>query len=551
VERLTERRDRAVALLRPYVPAIVGVAAILVTLWSAGAVIAVVRTQHSDSRLQHAVDVAGATLDARSVEADRLASRLAASIAVQAALTRGDRAALADVAARNPDVAFFIDGHRVAGSVPPAGLTRAVDVSAGGQVIGRVVAAAAVDREFFDDVRSASGLRSGDQLLATVGGRVAAGPFAGAVLHAATEPRTVKLAGDRFRAVAAPLVAGPRPVQIVALARPSRNPVAGHLLLLAALLTALTGGAVLAVRNGRGLRGARHAALAPADATVRDAIALVGDTLAATHNPDALLPVILEAAIEATGAVGGQLREPGEPHVTKGRTGKNRNALKLDLSSDGRQMTLVLWPREGGFSPDAREAAEWFAGQAVIALENARLHRIVQRQAVTDELTQLANRRHFLSRLSAEISRADRFESPLTLVLADLDDFKRVNDRFGHQAGDIVLREFATILHESVREVDLPVRLGGEEFAVLLPETDLKGGVLLAERLRGRLERLEIPTPNGDSVQVTASFGVASYPSSGSSEDLLVEADGCLYRAKELGKNTVVASPRERHAASG
>jgi diguanylate cyclase (GGDEF)-like protein len=308
---------------------------------------------------------------------------------------------------------------------------------------------------------------------------------------------------------------------------------------------------VLAIRSGRGLRGGRQAALAPPDATVRDAIALVGDTLAATHNPDALVPVILEAAIEATGAVGGQLRESGGPPVTKGQTGKNRNALKLDLSSDSRQMTLVLWPREGGFSAEAREAAEWFAGQAVIALENARLHRIVQRQAVTDELTQLANRRHFLATLSTEISRADRFESTLTLVLADIDDFKRVNDRFGHQMGDNVLREFAKILHESVREVDLPVRLGGEEFAVLLPETDLKGGVLLAERLRGSLERLEIDTPTGDSVQVTASFGVACYPSSGGSEELLVEADGCLYRAKELGKNKVVASPRERHAASG
>jgi diguanylate cyclase (GGDEF)-like protein len=284
---------------------------------------------------------------------------------------------------------------------------------------------------------------------------------------------------------------------------------------------------------------------------VRDAIALVGDTLAATHNPDALLPVILEAAIEATGAVGGQLREHDETLVTKGRTASSRSALSLDLSSDGRQLTLVLWPRQRGFSREARESAEWFAGQAVIALENARLHRIVQRQAVTDELTGLANRRHFLATLSTEMSRADRFDSPLTLVLADIDDFKRVNDRFGHQSGDEVLREFARILRDEVREIDLPVRLGGEEFAVLLPETDLKGGVLLADRLRGSLERLEVPTSAGVSVQVTASFGVASYPSSASSEELLVEADGCLYRAKELGKNTVVASQRERHAASG
>jgi diguanylate cyclase (GGDEF)-like protein len=551
VDVLKERRGKAVALLRPYLPALVVAGAVLVTLWSAGAVIAAVRTQHADSRLRHAVDVAGVTLDERSVDADRLASRLASSIGVQAALSRRDARALAQVAARNNDVAFFVDGRRIAGTLPQAALTRAIDVSAGGQVIGRVVAAAAVDRSFFVDVRGRSGLEGGDRLLATVGGRVAAGPYLGATLHGPSEPRTVTVGGQRFRAVSAPLVAGPAPVQIVALARPSRNPVAAHLLWLVALAAAAAGVAALALRGGRGMRTRGHGALAPADATVRDAIALVGDTLAATHNPDALLPVILEAAIEATGAVGGELREQGETRVTKGRTGKSRAALKLDLSSDGRQMTLLLWPREGGFSSEAREAAEWFSGQAVIALENARLHRIVQRQAVTDELTQLANRRHFLSTLSTEISRADRFDSPLTLVLADLDDFKRVNDRFGHQVGDVVLSEFAGILRKEVRDIDLPVRLGGEEFAVLLPETELKGGVLLADRLRGSLERLQIPTTAGVSVQVTASFGVACYPSSGSAEELLVEADGCLYRAKELGKNTVVASPRERHAASG
>jgi diguanylate cyclase (GGDEF)-like protein len=412
------------------------------------------------------------------------------------------------------------------------------------------VAAAAVDRAFFEVVRARSGLERGDRLLATVAGRVVVGPYLGATVNAPSEPGTEDVAGDRLRAVSATLVSGPRSVRIVALARPPGNPFAGDFLWLGLLLAAAGAGTVLAVRSSS-LRRAGQASLAPADATVRDAIALVGDTLAATHNPDALLPVILEAAIEATGAVGGELRERGETRVTKGRTGPGRNALTLDLSSDGRQMTLVLWPRERGFSPEAREAAEWFAGQAVIALENARLHRIVQRQAVTDELTQLANRRHFLATLSTEMSRADRFDSPLTLVLADIDDFKRVNDRFGHQVGDAVLREFAKILREEVREIDLPVRLGGEEFAVLLPETDLKGGVLLADRLRGSLERMRTPTTEGVSVSVTASFGVASYPSSGSVEELLVEADGCLYRAKELGKNTVVASPGERHAASG
>src|SRR4051794_7293305 len=101
------------------------------------------------------------------------------------------------------------------------------------------------------------------------------------------------------------------------------------------------------------------------------------------------------------------------------------------------------------------------------------------------------------------------------------------------------------------RDQHLPVAVRGEEFAVLLPETDLKGGVLLADRLRRSLEGLSVAAPEGAAVQVTASFGVASYPSSATVEELLVEADGCLYRAKERGKNTVVASRRERHAASG
>jgi len=551
VDRLTERRGNAVALLRPYAPALVAVAAVLVMLWSAGAVISAVRTQRTDSRLQHAIDVSGATLDERSADAEQRASRLASSIAVQAALTRRDSRALAAIAARNRDVAFFVDGRRLAGTLPPAALTRAIDVSAGGQVIGRVVAAAAVNSAFFADVRRRSGLKRGDRLLATLGGRVVAGPYLGATVDAPSDPTTERVAGVRVRAVSATLVAGPSPVQIVALARPAKNPFAGDLVWLGALMAVAAAVAVFAFRSGRGLRRRRRTAPAPADANVRDAIALVGDTLAATHNPDALLPVILEAAIEATGAVGGELREDGETIVTKGRTARSRSALVLDLSSDGRALTLLLWPLERGFSREARDAAEWFAGQAVIALENARLHRIVQRQAVTDELTQLANRRHFLATLSTETSRADRFGSPLTLVLADLDDFKRVNDRFGHQTGDLVLREFARILREEVREIDLPVRLGGEEFAVLLPETDLKGGVLLADRLRRSLEGLSVAAPEGAAVRVTASFGVASYPSSASVEELLVEADGCLYRAKERGKNTVVASRRERHAASG
>jgi two-component system, cell cycle response regulator len=136
------------------------------------------------------------------------------------------------------------------------------------------------------------------------------------------------------------------------------------------------------------------------------------------------------------------------------------------------------------------------------------------------------------------------------LVLADIDDFKRVNDRFGHQSGDLVLREFARILRESVREVDLPVRFGGEEFALLLPDTDLTGGMQLAERLRSALAEVRIPTDEGE-IRATASFGVAAYVPGAADEELLIEADACLYRAKAGGKNRVVTGGLSRRAMGG
>jgi diguanylate cyclase (GGDEF)-like protein len=148
--------------------------------------------------------------------------------------------------------------------------------------------------------------------------------------------------------------------------------------------------------------------------------------------------------------------------------------------------------------------------------------------------------------LELELRRADRFESPLALVLADLDDFKLVNDRFGHQTGDDVLRALSRVFRASLRDVDLPARLGGEEFAVLLPETDAVGAEGLAERLRTELVALRLHGPGAEPLHVTASFGVAVYPQAASGDDLLSFADTALYAAKAAGKNRVVlAPPRE------
>src|SRR5204863_5014205 len=184
----------------------------------------------------------------------------------------------------------------------------------------------------------------------------------------------------------------------------------------------------------------------------------------------------------------------------------------------------------------------WLGSQAAVALENVRLHRLVERQASTDGLTELANRRQFEEALANEISRSERFGGMLALILADLDDFKQVNDRHGHQAGDDVLRTFADVLRDTVRDIDLAARYGGEEFAVLLPQTDLAGAERVAGRLRERMEARTVEAPGDESFAVTSSFGVASFPEASTPAALFAAADEALYRAKSAGKNCVVGA---------
>jgi diguanylate cyclase (GGDEF)-like protein len=284
-------------------------------------------------------------------------------------------------------------------------------------------------------------------------------------------------------------------------------------------------------------------AAASSERRVREAVALVGEALAASHDPEALLPVILESAIGATGAAGARLVSDGREIVRAGDPDGAGAPLALRLGSEEEPAGLMLlYPPAGtSFDAQAGDLAAWLAGQASIALENARLHRAVKRQAVTDELTDLANRRRFSETLKLEVRRAERFGHPLALVLADLDDFKLVNDRFGHQAGDEVLRRFAAVMRECVRDVDLAARYGGEEFALLLPDTGLEGAGRLAERLAESFNGLVLRDPVHGDLRVTASFGVAAYPEATTSDELLAAADRALYAAKAAGKNRVVA----------
>jgi two-component system, cell cycle response regulator len=176
------------------------------------------------------------------------------------------------------------------------------------------------------------------------------------------------------------------------------------------------------------------------------------------------------------------------------------------------------------------------------ALESTREdNRRLEALATTDPLTRLLNRRALLERLSIEVDRAHRYGSSLSLLLLDIDHFKAINDTAGHLVGDGVLRQLGELLAYSVRTADVVARYGGEEFVVILPETSSEGGVIFAERLRDTVERHAFDVSNDEPLHLTASIGVATFPSPRveSTEDLFARADEALYRAKSGGRNQV------------
>jgi diguanylate cyclase (GGDEF)-like protein len=302
----------------------------------------------------------------------------------------------------------------------------------------------------------------------------------------------------------------------------------------------------------------------------------LGDSFASNLDRDALLEIVLRSAVDGAGAHAGRavartgaeepLREAAKVGPVReyegalstaeegalrsgnsgtGSAGETSALAHVLRGSDGTNEVLGVISVARGerpFDRGERDLVAYLARQAGVSIENVGLHEQVQRQALTDELTGLYNHRHFVETLAAECDRARRFGQPVGLVMVDLDDFKAVNDTYGHQQGDQVLRSVAGLMRKYSREIDGPARYGGEELAVVLPQTDLDGAYQLAERLRQGIAELAIPlVAGGGQMRVTASLGVAALPENAEDPDpLIAAADAALYEAKRTGKNKTV-----------
>jgi len=220
----------------------------------------------------------------------------------------------------------------------------------------------------------------------------------------------------------------------------------------------------------------------------------------------------------------------------------SRTLVVVPLHAEGRTIGLLVVEHglRRGSRIERRAVAtlERFASQSALALANAWLVERLQHLASRDGLTGVANRRTLEDALATELARSRRTGRPFTLVMLDIDHFKRLNDTHGHQVGDAALRAVAEALVDSVRGCDLVGRYGGEEFAVLLPEMDPDDAVAVAERLRTRIGALLDPVP------MTASLGVAGHPTHARDADALIKAaDDALYAAKRGGRNRTVLAP--------
>ncbi len=313
-------------------------------------------------------------------------------------------------------------------------------------------------------------------------------------------------------------------------------------------------------------------------ARLRESVRRIGQTFASNLDRPVLLELALRTAVDAVQADCARLSARSTPEDSLAQAQlvgslagldqhvfeAERNALHGDglgeSQTDGANVAsvalgtfedtnrvygVITVGRAHPFTDDDRDILRSLAAQTTLALENVELHYQVRRQAVTDELTGLANHGRFQELLQLEMEQVRRYQHPVGLIMLDIDDFKSVNDTYGHQQGDVVLRQVARVLRDTSREADSPSRYGGEEMAVILPHTDLEGAYAIAERVRTSIEGLRVPRlDDGGVLRITASLGVATSVN-GRKDALIADADGALYQAKHQGKNrTVGATPQ-------
>jgi len=199
------------------------------------------------------------------------------------------------------------------------------------------------------------------------------------------------------------------------------------------------------------------------------------------------------------------------------------------------EMTVFSGPRQ--LAPGDRNTLALLAQELGTVAKTQFLMEQTKLLAQTDALTQLYNRRHTSATLEAEVARANRYGTPLSVLICDIDHFKSINDRFGHNAGDEVIRQVAKVLGASIRRIDLAGRWGGEEFVVLLPSTPLDGAAVVGERIRTAVEALD--PVQGTLERITVSVGVAEHERRKNAVELIEQADKSLYRAKQQGRNRV------------
>lgn len=188
------------------------------------------------------------------------------------------------------------------------------------------------------------------------------------------------------------------------------------------------------------------------------------------------------------------------------------------------------------FNKKDLEFVEALANQAAIAVDNAQLYEL----ATKDGLTKLYIHRHFYYLLESEIKRVQRYHHVLSLLIMDIDNFKRVNDTYGHLVGDMVLKEIAAAISKTIRHVDIPARYGGEEFTVILPETPASNAVIIAERIRKKISEIEVKVDENTVIRPTVSLGISEFPNAADGiKELIDYADKALYISKENGKNCI------------